>query len=57
MLYNSKLINPKINKVKRKQLMELLVETAEVLATKIEDLKRPSDVTQVDIPTSSPPIR
>ncbi len=41
---NSKLINPKLSKERRKQLLELLVETAEVLATKIEDLKRPCNV-------------
>jgi hypothetical protein len=56
-LNNSKLINPKLSQERRKQLMELLIETAEVLATKIEDLKTPCNVPPVDIPTSSPPIR
>jgi hypothetical protein len=54
---NSKLINPKLSKRRRKQLLELLIESAEVLATKIEDLKTPCSVPPVDIPTSSPPIR
>jgi hypothetical protein len=54
---NSKLINPKLSKERRKQLLELLIESAEVLATKIEDLKTPCSVPPVDIPTSSPPIR
>ena len=54
---NSKLINPKLSAEKRKQLLEMLLETAEVLATKIEDLKTPCNVPPVDIPTSSPPIK
>ena len=54
---NSKLINPKLTVEQQTQLMELLVSTAECLATKIEDLKHPCNVEAVDIPTSSPPIR
>lgn len=54
---NSKLINPKLSAERRKQLLEMLLETAEVLATKIEDLKTPCNVPPVDIPTSSPPIK
>ncbi len=54
---NSKLINPKLEDQQKTQLMELLITTAECLATKIEDLKHPCNVEAVDIPTSSPPIR
>ena len=35
----------------------MIIETAECLATRIEDLNRPCNVQPVDIPTSSPPIR
>lgn len=57
LLNNKKLINPTLDPEKRKQLLEMLLETAEVLATRIEDLKKPCNVPAVDIPTSSPPIR
>lgn len=35
----------------------MLLESAAYLATRIEDLHQPCNVTPVDIPTSSPPIR
>ena len=54
---NGKLINPKLNATQTKEVKELLIKTAECLATRIEDLNRPCAVTPVDIPTSSPPIR
>ena len=54
---NDKLINPELSNARKVQIKELLIEAAECLATKIEDLKRPCNVTPVDIPTSSPPIR
>ena len=54
---NNKLINPKLSEVQKKQLMELLIHTAECLATKIEDLQNPCKVDPINIPTSSPPIR
>lgn len=37
--------------------MELLIDNAECLATKIEDLQSPCKVDPVEIPTSSPPIK
>lgn len=54
---NKKLLNPALDANQKRQLKEVLIETAGCLATRIEDLKQPCKVEPVDFPTSSPPIR